>query len=385
MQAKWKKLLLVAGILLLSRLVLFNVGLIFGSGFSLSDWTRFDGLWYNNIMTTGYDNTMPQENPNDIVCQSGTGYCQRDVAFFPLYPTVTKLTADVFHLDTRLAGLIISNLCFVIAGVLLFRLVTKLKFEEKVAWWSVAVLAVFPFGYVFSAVMTESMFMMLLILAYSLALEKKYLFAGLVGLLLSATRNTGLLFALPLLLVFIEQQKVSGFKDLLTKVWAEKKILMAIILVPMGLIAFMLFLNAQVGDALAFVKIQNFWEKPVLGLNPLFAFFFSLIDKRIESSWLIHIMNLSVVISMAALFVYSFKKKILKMSLNNILLWIIVPMTAGTLLAMGRYSAVAFPLYIIIGFILAKHKRIAIGFIGLFAILLIIMTKLYLSGAWITV
>ncbi len=382
---KWRQVLLVLALLLLSRIVLFGLGYATNRSLEPASWTHWDGGWYTKIMEHGYDNSLPDLPPTDPKCHQGLGLCQKNVAFFPLYPTVSKTVGDLLQIDYRYAGLIVSNLCFFAAGLLLFRLAKKLFQDSSVAWKSLFLYAFFPFSYIFSGVMTESIFIFLLLAGYSLALEKKYLAAGLVGLLLSASRNTGVLFVIPLFLVWLESKNHVTFRNIFTKLWQNKTLLLALILVPLGLLTFMYFLNSQVGDSLAFINIQQYWDKPVLGLNPIFAIFFALIDKRMEGSWITHLMNLTVVFMSLALFAYSVKTKLLKMSLNNLLLWIIVPMTAGTLLAMGRYAAVAFPLYLVLGFVINKYKFLRWFVYFGFVISFLVLGWFYYQGTWITV
>lgn len=382
---KWKQVLLVFALLLLSRLILFGISYYSSGTLGVVAWTHWDGGWYFSIMERGYDNSLPEVPPNDALCQQGLGICQRNVAFFPLYPILGRTVADLFRMDSRYGALIVSNLSFFAAGLLLFRLTKKIFKDKGVAWSAVFLFAFYPFSYIFSGVMTEGLFIFLLLAGYSLALEKKYLAAGLVGILLSASRNTGVLFAIPLFLVWLESKNHVTLRNIFSKLWHSKGLILALCLVPLGLVAFMLYLNNHVGDALAFVNIQQYWEKPVLGLNPIFAFFFSFIDRRVEGPWIIHLMNLSVVSMVFGLFVYSVKTKVLKLSLNNFFLWIVVPMSAGTLLAMGRYSAVIFPIYLVLGYIVNKYKLMRWLVFTVFIIGFLVLGWFYYRGAWVAV
>lgn len=380
-----KDYIVVLTVLFISRLLLFFLGYFGRGALTEAVLVQWDGVWYNKIMTQGYDNAMPAVEPDHYSCHEGTNACQRNFAFFPLYPIASKATADVLSIEYTYAALLISNTCFVLAGLLLYRLAKKIFGSKQVAFSSLLLFAFFPFSYIFSGVMTESLFIFLLLAGYSLALERKYLAAGFVGLLLSATRNTGILFMIPLFLVWLESKNHLNIKSLFRKLWRQKIVLLALALVPLGLLGFMYFLHNHVGDALAFIHIQKYWEKPLMGLNPLFGFFMSFISIYFEGSWLTHLMNLAVVAMMFFLFVYSYKKKVLKMSLNNILLWIIVPMTAGTLLAMGRYAAVAFPLYLILANFIDKHRIIRYLVYTLFLVFFLALGYFYYQGNWITV
>ncbi|HMB96259.1 MAG TPA: hypothetical protein VKK61_09495, partial [Tepidisphaeraceae bacterium] len=76
----------------------------------LDGWVKWDSFWYSRIAQDGYTN-----HPIDA---SG----QRDTGDMPLYPLAVsglgKILGDIF-----ISGLLISNISFVLAGVLLYRLV----------------------------------------------------------------------------------------------------------------------------------------------------------------------------------------------------------------------------------------------------------------------
>lgn len=76
-------------------------------GESYANW---DGQWYKSIASTGYF-----YNPD----------AQSSVAFFPAYPVLGKIVAEITGLKVDLALLLVANLSFVIATSLLFRLAAE--------------------------------------------------------------------------------------------------------------------------------------------------------------------------------------------------------------------------------------------------------------------
>jgi len=378
MKKNFKVFLLLLVLALLSRLVLIGFGYMVNGHWS-SNWVHWDSQYYLEIATKGYDTGFPLQLPDDSLCNRGTGYCQRNFAFFPLYPAAIGGLSRISGLSPAVSGVVISNLAFALAAAMLYVL-TKKIFNSKTALGAYMLLLVFPFGYIFSAVMTESLFLLLLITGIYLALEKKYLLAGLMGALLSATRNTGVLFGFSLLLIMLAQNRyhlISVLKD-----WRK---VVALLLVPLGLVLFMVFLNYRVQDPLAFINIQKYWEKPVLGLNPLFAVPFSFVDYRLEGNIRIHLFNLAVLIALAGIFFATIKKKLLPFSISSILLWILVPLTAGTMLALPRYVSVLFPVDILFGVLAAKKAKLGYLILAVSLIALFFLTFQYLKGSWLTV
>jgi hypothetical protein len=200
-----------------------------------------------------------------------------------------------------------------------------------------------------------------------------------MGGLLSATRMTGILVLIPLLFLYWQQNK----KEISDKN-INWRIIFSLALVPVGLIVFCIFLNYQIGDFFAFIHIQEYWEKPVMGLNPLLAIPYSIIDYSLEGSLNIHLYNLVWFFGTIVLFFVSLKKKIVPAFLGNILLWMIIPLTAGSMLALPRYISVQFPIFIIVSKLL-KNRIILYSCVVLSFIGLLFLSFYYIKGFWITV
>lgn len=382
--AKTHPVWVVVAVLIASRLILFGLGTVIYKGIDVNAWVHWDSKYYLQIAGQGYDSSYSSLSPDASLCNQSTGFCQRNFAFFPLYPLTLNIVNQLTGISLPWVGFLLSNLFFVAAGIVLFKLALKLM-SERGAWIAILLFAVFPFGYIFSGVMSESLFIFLLLSAFYLAFTRRYLLSAVVGVLLASTRNTGILFAIPLLFLILEQAKIVNIKAAWKFLTNKPKFLAAVLIVPLGLIFFMAFLQARTGDPLAFINIQKYWEKPVLGLNPLFALFFSLVDYRLEGMLSLHFLDLAVLAGVLVLLVISVKKKLFKWSINNILLWLLVPMTAGTLLAFPRYAAVLFPVYLIPAKLLSNRPKLALLVIIMLWLLQLALSYLYIKGSWLTV
>ena len=202
----------------------------FPAGYFLDGWTRWDAGWYISIVRSGYS-----YNPVDH-----TG----SVAFFPLYPIVVRLASVVVRNDYA-AGIVVSNLAFAGAVVALYILVSS-RFDRFVARCSALAVCAFPFGLFFSAVYTESLFLLLAVLAFLFAERKQWLLAGLAGLLCATTRSVGLALAPSLFLIYLGQARYHwrSFG------WS----ILAPALVPIGTFAYMAYLYLRFQDPLAWYK-----------------------------------------------------------------------------------------------------------------------------------
>lgn len=143
----------------------------------LNPWTTYDSEWYMQIAQKGY-------TPLTTI-------------FYPLYPMLLKLAG---HDSLAMAawGIFLSNLAFWVALALLFYL-TRRDFDRRVAIGAVWVLAFFPSSAVFSAVYTESTFLLLIVSTFICARRRWWIAAGVFGFFVGLTRNLSPLLFVALL------------------------------------------------------------------------------------------------------------------------------------------------------------------------------------------
>lgn len=154
----------------------------------------WDGLWYTLIAEQGYDGA-----PGGF-----EGAPLAYPAFFPLFPWLMRLGSDLFGVATETAGWVIANAGFLAALVVLYRLVA-LDFDRTVARRTVVALAVFPTSFFFSAVYTESLFLLLAVGALYAARRGVWFTAGALGLLAALTRSQGVFLLLPFAVLLWQQ------------------------------------------------------------------------------------------------------------------------------------------------------------------------------------
>lgn len=348
--------LVVFGVILLARGILVP-GELWHPGGLLSVLGQFDAeLWYMTIVRYGYSFSTTHVSP---------------APFFPFYPILVKLVSFVFN-DVPVAAFIVSHSCLLGAGLLLDALI-KLDYDDAgVSRRAVMFFMFGPASFFFSHAYTESTFLLLAIGAFYGARRGWWLAACVCGMLLSATRNVGVLIALPLLIEYVRQTyAVAGFRGLF-----HPRILL-LGLVPLGLGAFMLFSYLKFNDPLAFVHASKVWGRhfttPAVTFStfklyvPILKFLFA----TSMLTWLL--------VWTAGLF---FRLRASYIVFSALLT--AVYLCASSMEAWPRYLSVEFPLYIVMGLITTRVEQSYEPLLASSVALLTISTALSASGHWIT-
>ncbi|HUS18011.1 MAG TPA: mannosyltransferase family protein [Chloroflexia bacterium] len=151
----------------------------------------WDAGWYWRVATLGYFTWTPETGSN--------------LAFCPLYPALVRGLMGALDLlgiqagpppfgNFVLAGLLISNACFLSALVLLWRLVRG-AYPAAVADRTLLLIAIFPTGLFWSAIYTESLFLLLVVGVFWFARQQRWAVSALLAGLAAITRWAGLLLA----------------------------------------------------------------------------------------------------------------------------------------------------------------------------------------------
>jgi Gpi18-like mannosyltransferase len=171
----------------------------------------------------------------------------RDTAFFPLWPLLLH-GAHTFK-SYYVSGLLLSNIFFYLALVLLYHLVAEI-FEPSIARKALLYLAFAAYGIYFFVGYTESLFLMLSLALFYCLQHERYWLAGFCGLLASLTHSQGLLLVIPFMTLIIQRFWLSKRSEI---TWQEKiRASIPLILIPLGLAIYMLYLAYTKGDPIAF-------------------------------------------------------------------------------------------------------------------------------------
>jgi hypothetical protein len=210
----------------------------------LSFLANWDGADYIHIATHGYDGAV---NTN----------------FFPLYPLLIRLVHLVVNspLDS---ALLVSWAAFVGATYFYFKLIKhlyKLKSNAE-ALRGMLFFLLFPTAAFLFVAYTESLFACLALGALYFSLQKRYVTATLLTLLATAVHDNGVFIVVLLVLVMWEQRA------------SLQKIVAAAAAGCLGIIGYMVYLDARFHNALAFVSAQksNGWlHYGLAGLTKTFS------------------------------------------------------------------------------------------------------------------
>jgi Mannosyltransferase (PIG-V) len=180
-------------------------------------YAKYDSGWYLSIIEWGYGKPPPPGNPSSH-------------AYFPLYPVTAKVLHDTFAMDGFHAGLIVSYLCLFLAMPLFWR-EGRERLGEDGAWNAVPFFLLFPTSFFLAAVYSESLFLLLALLAFRDARRGSVGRAALWAFLLGLTRATALAVAPALFLAALERRRPGSGPESLARRSSRALLLAA---VPVG-------------------------------------------------------------------------------------------------------------------------------------------------------
>jgi hypothetical protein len=218
----------------------------------VAPFARWDSVWYLAIAHGGY------------------GHEAARTAFFPLYPLVLRGIGVVIGSDL-IAGVLVSLVAFAVSLQLLHRLVS-LEFGDESARATVLLLAFCPMAYFFSAVYSESLFMALSLGCVLAARRGRWAWAGVLGGLGAAARNTGITLMVPIVLLFLYGPRADRPRVATRTGWRRAlpchpvaPALGWALLVPAGLGVYVGYLALKTGDGLAPFHAQQVWYRHFAG------------------------------------------------------------------------------------------------------------------------
>ena len=295
-----------------------GVGPSFSAFPFLDVWAAWDSSWYLSIAEFGYK-PMALEGSH------------ANYGFFPLYPLLARWVGWVVG-SAFVGGLLVANAAFLVACVFLYRLVA-LDDDVDTARRAVKYLFAAPVAFLFSAVLTESLYLALVVMCFYFARTKRWWAVGVLGFLLALTRGPGVFAAIPLLWVYLEQRGFSPRKVRPDVLWFA--------LFPAGVGVFMWFNRRLTGDALAFTHIQiTSWGHRLQ--DPLSALW-GVISKgttfdRVNGWYMVGVLVLTV----------AFLRRFGTAYALFVLISVLMPLSYGVPWgAMLRYTVVIFPFYVV--------------------------------------
>ena len=353
----------------------------------LDGMTNWDGGWYVGIVKEGYDYDPGRES---------------SVAFFPAYPLMVRCVHQMTGLSVHLAALLVSHACL-LGSMGVFVAYVRHRFPtsyEQITPHVLMAFGLFPMTFFFRMAYTESLFLFLCILAlYGMQRKWPVVAIAVVVGLATATRPVGVALLVPLILFIVKNRRTA---------WgAAAQIVYSIPVACWGLLAYMLFLHFEFGNALAFVQTQRHWQmRPALSLGARLEVLLSL-----EPIWSVYVpsspaywgrfgQGLNPLFNpLFANPIYFVLAAVLTVigALKRWLTWEEVLLAAGMLFipyvtksyengmsGQGRFAAAVFPIYIVLGIWLSRLSLpIMVGFFALAIFFLAVYAAMFAAGCHI--
>lgn len=264
-------------------------------------------------------------------------------AFWPMLPLLMRALGALTG-DAAVAGVLVANLALLGAMMLLYRLADE-EWGDEVATRSVWYMLIYPASFFGSAIYTESLFLLFAVGSLYLARRGYWESAGLLGAAGALTRLVGIIMA-PVLLAEWWRQRRSGGRPPMAAALAAG-------MVPLGTAAYMLYLHAQFGDALAFLSASAVWERqpqsPVELVGGMLAapaggWPQALLSGRFRLSDWVDLAAVALFLGLGAVLLRErrWPEGLL------VTLGVLMPMSSGLLMSQRRYMWVLFPAFILL-------------------------------------
>lgn len=333
---------------------------VFGKGHEfLNGFFRWDAGWYTMIANNGY--SFRPGKPSSV-------------AFYPLFPYLARYLGALFG-SVYVGGLIVSHVAAV-GAVFYVRRLGSFLFDDEVGKLASILLLVFPTSLFLTAFYTEGLFVCLAAGSMYHYLRGQYLWCGALGFFAMLTRSTGLvLFA-------------SCALDLIWQIVRRRQAFDArmgfLLLIPGGLLAFMLMLKIQVGDPLAFTKVLEHWDRrpawpwesivdALAGTDYAFGKDFGKVQRFIDAMAALAFVAVGVAMAIqrepVTMWVF-------------VLLGVLLPLTTYNLAGMNRYVLGLFPAFVFLAKACRRHAGLDRWLIFAFSFFLAIYSLRFMQCGW---
>ena len=326
----------------------------------LDGWFRWDSGHYFVIARDGY-----ALDPNSV---------QQRTNFRPLYPMLVRILSWALG-SPFIAGLVVSNVALLCACVLLFRWVRR-RFGQAVAARTVTLLLCCPFSFYFSAMYTESVFLLVVLGAFYFSQRNRWMLASLCVAMAGATRLVGVVVVIPVVISYAQAHRWR----LSTVRWDALWLLVGFA----GPLSYILFLHLQFGDGFAFLHSQ--WV-PGWGNDSAWSRLASLLGTAIDWQHLatgkfdsIAAINLVFGALTVLVCLIAFRRIGLAAGAWGVLTMVI---SMRIWASSGRYAAVVWPMYLGIALMTERRPYLYQGIVTGLCLLQALLAFWFAHGHWV--
>ena len=307
-------------------------------------WGGSDAQWYLAIAEDGYPTRSEIERATEssrpkLIAKTDV---RLKYAFFPMWPLVIRV-AGLFVPDLNAAAFLAANVLSLAALLLLYRVLAA-RSGRGAAFWTITLMACWPYGMFLHVPFTESLFLFLCAATFAACEKRRWHVAGVCIGLAMVTRPNGLaLVAVPLV------QHAAWLWGRRPRAWKQSAGLLWLLLgvIPVG--AFLIHNTLKTGDPFYFTRVSDWWGyQPAsvwsnlwhntLGAAlqfprlPTHGFHRSQIDVLVLAVW-------------ACVLVVGLRVVPGHYSAYGMLVVLIPLMTKGDLMSFSRYALMAWPVF----------------------------------------
>ena len=376
----------------------------------VSSFAAWDGEWYVRIASAGYSYDPERMS---------------SVAFFPLYPWLAGAIVHTTGMRPEWALLLVSHGALVATFVLSAAYVGRRfpKTGEDLSAWTLLALGLFPTTFYFRMAYTESVFLLVTLLAlYGMERGWRPLWVAIVIGLATAARSVGValvpVFALYLWQQIVGEQEMVGGPAITKSGTGTDRpdrsqshfswLWQCAVSLPVccwGLLGYMAFQWIAFGEPLAFVKTQVHWNERSLNLADQMVGAFTLEPIRAvydpaspcywgrvppQDNLLFNLKAANPVYFLAAVAlvgVGAWKRWLngreLLLSAGLLLIPYFLQAGRACMSAQGRYAAVVFPIYLVLGHLLHRAPPpLAAALLAISGLILAIYSAMFVSWYW---
>jgi hypothetical protein len=332
----------------------------------LGNWLWWDGGWYLDIAQHGYSFHPDQ---------------QSSVAFFPVYPMTVRVVGALLPGGIALAAILVTVLSG-LAVLWLFQRWCQKRMPNGAASAAVLALALYPYAwFLYGAAYSDALFLAATLLAFLLLEDDRPVAAGLVGVVATAARPTGVVVLIGLIAVMLDRR--GALPNFRGRVRPRD---FGVGLAAIGIVAWCSWLALRFGHPFAFIETEGAkgWDRaPGLAVWLKFDFFSSILHEP-ATRWVPFALQ-AVLCGVFAAAIPAVHRRFGPGYAIYVAAAVLVPsVSTGDFMGTGRYVLAAFPVFALLGPILANARKPRWAYLGISSAALGLGTSLFATGHLLT-
>lgn len=298
------------------------------------------------------------------------GISPTSAPFFPLWPLVIRVLGG----DPLIIKITVAIITFLF--IFLFCKLMKNLGYAKIRKEVIVIFLAFPVSFMLLAAMTEPLYLVFAVTTFLFGEKKKFLVAAIFAALASATRLFGIVLTVYLFLKIAE----GGLGSFRRWWWT-------LLIAPLGLIGYSIFLHLAYGDFLLLYKSSAGWGRH-LGTSAVQSLFNESRDLILQlfgpvKPLAMNLVQFGSIIVFLGMLAISYKKLNKALWIYS-LLAVALPLASGTFQGTPRYMLAAFPLFMPLGAYLAKNTGLYYLYLFLALLLQSIIMIRFFNFEWVS-